>query len=232
MKTTTHTGRYRVVPVDLYRNIHKGIRAELFAVAAGAGSMDPGDDADVDAVLAHLADVAALLEMHAGHEEQLDALIRQHAPTIADQVEQDHRDHADELPALLDLATGLRASEPGERRALAQLLHLDLSRFVGDYLAHQDLEEREVMPALHDAVGPTELAAVQQRIVASIPPQVMAKSLAFMLPAMNVDDRAEHLGAMQVHAPAEAFERAWGLAASVLTPDQVSPLAARLGVAR
>jgi len=40
-----------------------------------------------------------------------------------------------------------------------------------------------------------ELIAVDQAIVASIPPETMATSLGFMLPAMNIDDRAELLGA-------------------------------------
>ena len=37
------------VTFDLYRDIHKGIRNELFAVTVAAGNVDPGDD---DAVVA------------------------------------------------------------------------------------------------------------------------------------------------------------------------------------
>ena len=50
-----------------------------------------------------------------------------------------------------------------------------------------------------------------------------------MIPAMNVDDRAELLGAMQHDAPPEAFDAVWGLTQSVLTVADFRALAARLG---
>ena len=58
----------------------------------------------------------------------------------------------------------------------------------------------------------------------------MARSLAFMLPAMNVDDRTEMLGGMRMAAPPEAFEAVVSLAAVVLTPGDYTALAARLGL--
>ena len=58
----------------------------------------------------------------------------------------------------------------------------------------------------------------------------MAKSLALMLPAMNIDDRAELLGGMQQGAPAEVFAGVWGLAKSVLDPADALALGRRLGV--
>jgi hypothetical protein len=57
----------------------------------------------------------------------------------------------------------------------------------------------------------------------------MAKALALMLPAMNIDDRTEMLGGMQQEAPAPVFESVWGLTRSVLTPGDFRALAARLG---
>jgi hypothetical protein len=58
----------------------------------------------------------------------------------------------------------------------------------------------------------------------------MARSLAFMLPAMNVDDRVEMLTGMRMGAPAEAFAAVTGLARSVLDPADYSSLALRLGL--
>ena len=56
----------------------------------------------------------------------------------------------------------------------------------------------------------------------------MANSLALMLPAMNIDDRAELLGGMRAGAPAEVFAGVWGLAGSVLDDTAYAALAARL----
>ena len=84
-------------------------------------------------------------------------------------------------------------------------LYLELASFTGDYLDHQDFEERVVMPALEAAIGVEALLDDPRRLVASIPPDEMADALAVMLPAMNIDDRAELLGGMQAGAPAEVF---------------------------
>ena len=51
----------------------------------------------------------------------------------------------------------------------------------------------------------------------------MAKSLALMLPAMNIDDRTELLGGMRAGAPAEVFDGVWGLAGSVLDTGDCGP---------
>ena len=87
------------------------------------------------------------------------------------------------------------------------------------------------MPALAAVMSVDEVIAVDQAIVASIPPDLMATSLGFMLPAMNIDDRAEMLGGMQAGAPPEVFAGVWALTGSVLTPADTAALGARLGIA-
>jgi hypothetical protein len=56
----------------------------------------------------------------------------------------------------------------------------------------------------------------------------MAKTLAIMIPAMNVDDRAEMLGGMKREAPPEAFAAVWGLTRSILPAPEFRILSARL----
>ncbi len=85
------------------------------------------------------------------------------------------------------------------------------------------------MPALEAAIG-VEAAINHGAILASIPPEEMAQSLALMLPAMNVDDRAELLGGMQAATPAETFAAVWGLAGSVLDQADHAKLGVRLGL--
>ena len=106
-------------------------------------------------------------------------------------------------------------------------LYLDLATFTGVYLAHQDVEERKVMPA-STVLGVERCSRSHSIIATSRPPD--GASLAIMLPAMNVDDRAEMLGGMQAGAPAEVFEGIWGLAGSVLEPADHRALAVRLGL--
>jgi hypothetical protein len=68
---------------------------------------------------------------------------------------------------------------------------------------------------------------MHEAIVGSIPPDEMARSLAFMLPAMNADDQAEMIGGMRAGAPAEVVEGVLALAQDVLGP-RFDVLVARL----
>jgi hypothetical protein len=223
--------RFELVPLDLYRDIHKGIRAELFAVTGTAGSLDPADVGARAAVADHIRATVEVLVSHAEHEDvAIHPTLEQVQPALAERVEADHvalEVRMLDLQALADEAVA--APEADGRRATHQL-YLELASFTAAYLAHQDEEEQVVMPALFEAVGFEAVLAMHQAIVSSIPPDQMAQSLAFMLPAMQVDDRTELLGGMQAGAPPEAFAQVWSLVRSVLPAADVAVLAQRLGV--
>ena len=104
-----------------------------------------------------------------------------------------------------------------------------LASFTSAYLAHQDLEERVVMPALEMAVGVERLLDIHAAIVGPMPPDQMARSVALMLPAMNIDDRTEFFVGMAASAPIEAVDGMWGLAGTVLAPADLDALARRIG---
>ena len=53
--TTAAPARFELVAIDLYRDIHKAIRTELFAVTTSAGQTDPSDRAARVALAAHVA---------------------------------------------------------------------------------------------------------------------------------------------------------------------------------
>lgn len=220
------------VTLCLYRGIHKAIRAELFAVTSEAGCLDPSQGMGRSALASHVTDVVDLLESHSEHEDAgIQPALEVHLPDLAARIESDHRTidaRLGDLRGLAEEAAALAATDPGTR---VHRLYLALASFTGHYLAHQDVEERVVMPALEAEVGVEAVVAMHQAILASIPPDEMASSLALMIPAMNIDDRAGLLGGMRAEAPAEVFEGVWGLAGSVLDPADLRALASRLGIA-
>lgn len=222
---------YVGVGFDLYRDIHKGIRAELFAVTGTAGSIDPGQTVARLALQSHVRRVVDLLVLHAEHEDTaVQPSVEQLIPEVAEEIVHDHATLEARMVDLQVLASDAALAEPNEQRLAVQRLYVELASFTSAYLAHQDLEERVVMPALFEAVGFEGALAINQAIVGSIPPEVMASSLAIMLPAMNLDDRAELLGGMQAGAPPEVFQGVWGLAGTVLTPADYAALGTRLGL--
>ena len=129
---------------------------------------------------------------------------------------------------IVDLARAFVGVDPADERRLAHLLHLELAGFTSAYLVHQDLEEREIMPVLERRLGVDAMIAMHGAIVGSIPPDELARSLAFMLPAMNVLDRVEMLGGIRAAAPTPAFDATVDLARSVLRPNEFAAVAQRL----
>jgi iron-sulfur cluster repair protein YtfE (RIC family) len=228
--TDITTAPLQLVVHDLYRDIHKGIRAELFCITERAGNLDPADRSDRADLSARVHRVVELLVSHAEHEDgHIQPVLERHLPDLATQIEDDHERLEARIELLAEQAADL-VDAGGNARWRGHQLYVELASFTSSYLAHQDLEERVVMPSLETVVGPEGSLALHQAIVGSIAPADLATSLSVMLPAMNVDDRAELLGGMQAGAPAEVFQGIWGLAASVLEAHDVDAVAARLGL--
>ena len=223
--TTIATAPLRPVTFDLYRDIHKSIRSELFAVTEEAGRADPSSATDRTALAAHVDSVVAYLVSHAEHEDAaVQPTIEAHLPDLAERIASDH----ERLEVRMESLRTLAADAAG--RFDLHRVYLELASFTSTYLAHQDLEERVVMPALESAVGVDAVLAIHGAIIASLSPDEMMRSLALMLPAINVDDRTELLGGMRANAPAPVFEAVWRLAGSVLPVADHAALGARLGL--
>jgi hypothetical protein len=210
---------FELVAIDLYRDIHKGIRSELFGVTLHAGRFDPSLRANRVALAERVSGVVDLLVSHAEHEDgAVQPAIEAHLPDLAEQIATDHVALESRLVTLREMAGDAVDAVDSYRS-----IH-------GVYLEHQDVEERVVMPALEAAIGVEAVGGIHGAIIASIPPDEMAASLALMLPAMNVDNRTELLGGMKANAPAPVFEGVWGLACSVLAEADHRAVAARLGI--
>jgi hypothetical protein len=228
--TTPSPVAYRPVAFDLYRDIHKGIRAELFALTADAGRLDPADECGLTALAAQVRAIVDFLVQHAEHEDgAIQPVLEARLPELAASVAVDHAVLEARMATLVRLADTACAAV-ATRRAVAHQLYVELAAFTGAYLLHQDVEERVIGPALEDAIGVDAVLEIHGRILAAIPPQQMGEAVAIMLPAMNVDDRTEMLGGMRAEAPAEAFAAMWNLAGSVLAVGDRRAVAARLGL--
>jgi len=220
-----------LVTVDLFRDIHKAIRSELFGVTLEAGRVSPLDTEGRAEVARHVVRVRELLAAHAQHEAtHVEPVLEEHLPEMGAVLAREHAAIEARLDELVELARWALEADGPTARARTHRLYLDLAEFTARFLDHEDYEERRVGPALEAVLGPEGAAAVQQAVVAGIPPAQRATSLAVMLPALNVDDRAEVLGGIRAGAPAEAFAGVWALAESVLTPAQVQELSGALGL--
>ena len=219
-----------VLSHDLYREVHKAIRFAMFHSTMNVGSLDVTDlDAVVD-VAAQCTDLIELLELHHHHEDDfVQALVELHAPDLAIVVETQHLTVEAGMATLRVLVSALVDAAPADRQRVAHRLYLELTRFTAAYLDHQLWEEQRVMPALCRAVDVADLEALHMELKQSIAPDVMARFMMVMLPAMNVDERVDMLGGMSM-APPPVWAIFRGAADAALTPVQFAVVAERIGL--
>jgi len=215
---------------DFYRQIHKGIRLAMFHTTLRAGSLDV---ADVDAVDSFLAAQRGLLDLLHGHHHHEDVfvqpLLEQHASVLAAEIAAQHGDVEDAMARLDERGRRLATIGRPGRAGAALNLYLDLSRLASVYLAHQLVEETEVMPALRAAMPTDELVAVDMAIRGSLPPEEMAEVMTYMLPAMDVEERAEMLGGMAM-APPDIFSLFRAAAQAALSAADWAQVSQRIGI--
>src|SRR3954471_8071600 len=94
-----------LVVEDLYRNIHKGIRAELFGLTSQAGSLDPSQRCARATLADRVRTTVALLVSHAEHEDTaVQPAIELHLPDLAEKIENDHFVLESRMVVLQDMA--------------------------------------------------------------------------------------------------------------------------------
>lgn len=219
------------IPVDLYREVHKGLRLALFDLTVAAGAADCADPSGRATVVAHTERVVALLHAHHGHEDAfIQELVQEHAPLLAEIVESGHVETEHDLVELDDRLARLAAATGGEAVAAGLDLYRFLALFTARYLAHMALEEGAVMQALRDAMTVGQLFEVEMRLRGSVAPPLMVEFMAVMLPAMNPDERTAMLGGMHAGAPAEVFGLFRAAAESALPAEDFALVAARIGL--
>src|SRR6478752_3290927 len=225
------TAALETVTFDIYRNIHKGIRAGLFSVTQAAGAVDPHDGVAVGAIAERWSDMVELLVAHAEHEdEHVQPVIERCNPAYAAEIAEAHPRLEAQMAELEVLADRAAESCVEQARILTHRLYLGLASFTAQYLQHQEFEEFEVMVMLSQHLTFDELLAIDNAIVASIEPDMMAASAALMLPAMNILDQTELYAGARDGVPAEVFNGMLMLAESVLEPARYQALTRRLGV--
>jgi hypothetical protein len=213
--------------IDLYREVHKGLRNGIFQVTVAAGAANPDDDDAVAELTAHVRDLVQLLRAHAGHEDRhIDPLLERHAPEIGAELAVAHDTSEAALDELSSTAGALEHAG-ADRPALLATLYDRLADFTVSYLAHLRDEEGIAMPALAAALPPSELLDVQNAIRGQITPDEMCRFIQLMVPAMDPDERAAMLTGMQA-APPELFTQFRDAARSALPEDQWRELSRRL----
>jgi hemerythrin-like domain-containing protein len=211
--------------INLYREVHKGLRRALFKVVDIMGSLDVADAEAVALLRARFAELDMMLTTHHSHEEigRLGELISEHVDPDTARSIQDAHDWSD--AALADLRSRVARLQSDHDAAV---MYDAAVEFVAGYLAHMNDEEHVVMPALNAGADADELGQIVMQIRMSVPPPEMCIFLRSMLPAMNPDERMTTLGGMKMGAPPEVFDMFWDSAQSALTERDLAVVEASI----
>jgi len=211
--------------LDLYREVHKGIRRALFGFCEAAGSLDPDDASARQAFVAGFAELELMLTLHHGHEDDgpFGEIIGRLTPEFVEELEAAHVTAVEGIASLRRTVTAFGAG--GQN---ADELYDQIVSFLSFYLGHMTFEEKTVMVALSERSNFDDLMSVEIGIRTNIAPPNMVVFMHAMLPAMNPNERTNMLSGMKAGAPAEIFDIFWSAAADSLTTDELAAVATRM----
>lgn len=191
---------------DIYRLIHKGLRAYLCETLTAVGRLDSDD---LPAVTRTCADVQALLTFCRTHLEKEEtyvhpALEAAKRGSSADTTE-DHVHHQQDITRLQGRLDAVLAASPASRAGTIHALYLDLSLFVAENLRHMQEEETRNNATLWDGYSDPEIQEIEARIVSSIPPADSLQVLRWIAPSVTPTERNDFLNGVRQTVPAAMF---------------------------
>lgn len=211
--------------VDVYGNVHKGLRSALWSVLSGLARCDAGD---AGAVQQAVDDLEGVLYMCTGHAEHEDAVI---IPALeaaragaAAKLSATHAQQEHDIAQLRAMAAELSSASAAQRPALLRRLHLRYAAFVGANLVHMTEEEEFAQPLLEASYTSAEIEALVARIHAALGPEETFAFLRVMLPAVAPNERAGVLAGLRRGMPLPVRRTLAGLLRSQLPPEDVAVL--------
>lgn len=225
---TTSAPRY-----DIYRQVHKALRVEFAHTHASVGRMDCSDADDMHAALHAVEALLATCRSHLQHENTfIHAALDARAPRSSARTGEEHRHHDDAIVRLSQACVDVARADPAQRQAVADRLYDELGEFIADSLVHMRYEETVNNTALWQHYTDAELFALEQQLVASIPPQELLPTMAGIVAAVPPSERVAMLAGIRKGAPPPVFDAMLGASLRALTERDSDKLLRGLGITR
>jgi len=216
--------------LDIYRTIHKALRALMCDTLVAVGRMDVHDELELAQTTQRVLQTLDFMRSHLGHENAfIHPALEARAAGASGPIADDHVHHEAEIDALAADTTALLHTPGVSRDAAALVLYHRLSLFVAHNFEHMHVEESAHNAALWAHYTDAELADLHNCLVGSIPPEEMMFCMRWMVPFMNPGERAAVLADMRAHAPAPAFAAVLDMARPHLQPREWDKLMLALG---
>lgn len=192
---------------DIYRLIHKGLRAFMTETLLEVGRLDGSDLIAVSRVCGEVRALLAFCASHLDKEETyVHPALEARAPGSAATTAQEHRHHHGAIAALSARVDGLVTSDRHDRDTAIHALYLELSLFIADNLIHMQEEERLNNATLWAHYSDAEILDIERQIVSAIPPADQQAVLRWIVPSVTPAERAGFLQGVRQGVPAPVFQ--------------------------
>ena len=219
--------------LDLYAHIHKALRSCMLDTLQRCGRLDVHDADECQATLGQLDALLTLCTRHLQHENDfVHPAIEARQSGGARRIAGEHVEHLHHIEALRHEAAQLRQADGQRRAMLALRLYRHLALFVADNFQHMHVEETAHNAALWAAYSDDELAALHDRLMASLPPEEVMQVARWMVPALTPEERAGLLNGIKYGMPPEAFVHLVDMLRPHLDQRAWAKLAPAIGVAQ
>ena len=181
-----------------------------------------GDAEEAESALEKVRIAVDVFDEHAAHEDHFVLpAIQQYEPSLVDAFEQEHeKDHAlsERLRGLL--AVYHHAIKTEVKIETGQAINQAFIDFMIFNLEHMAKEETMLNKVLWRYYSDAEILSINQRIVASIPPQEIAIASVWMMRGMSNTEISGWLKGVEENAPEPVFTQLFSIAEKELPNDR------------
>ena len=207
---------------NTFNQIHKALRALLYDTSLTLQQTYFGDAEEVETAFEKVRIVVDIFDKHAKHEDHFVLpAIQQYEPSLVDAFEQEHvKDHAlsQKLRGLLIAYDYAIKAEV--KLETGQAINAAFIEFMIFNLEHMAKEETVLNKVLWRYYSDAEIMAINQKIIASIPPEEMAVTSAWMMRGMSNMEISRWLKAVEKNAPEPVFTQLFAIAEKELPQDR------------
>lgn len=215
---------------DLYRLVHKGLRAALGEALGLLGRADPAVPLDFAGALNAVAEVLDLCAEHVAHENGfIHTAMERAQPGSATFTAAEHAHHLTAIAMLTARLSAARTAPEREQAAHGHQLYRLFALFVADNLQHMEVEESSNTEVLWQHYSDDELRALVQAIESQVPPARMLVWMRWILPNLTRAERLGLVAALREALPEAALAAILDRVRPHLSPSENAALAVDVG---
>jgi len=199
--------------INIFNQIHKGLRALLYESSLLLQQTDFLDDQEMQTAVTRVTMVADLFDDHAHHEDKfILPAIQEHEPSIVDAFEREHAMNIKLTRALKNCLQALQMASTVVRPEMANVLYKTFVQFMVFNLEHMSKEETILNKILWRYYSDGEILAIQKNILASLTPWSATNGSRWMMRGLNNPEIVGWLKSVEESAPEAAFQKLFAIA--------------------